>query len=212
MRDVVCENMSERDAALSELTMRTVSGVYISLHSPDPDVITIFDVAHSLGRICRFNGALWSHYSVAEHAILVSHLVEDPSLRLEALMHDAGEFVNADLPGPVKEYLRLAGCTVYDDLEARIMAAVRARFELRPGPWPAVKRADKLARALEDEALRGLPWPADMARPAWNRPIDCCHAALSRDLFLARFYELEGHKPARERAFYAEFETGRAEK
>src|SRR4051812_41471612 len=42
----------------------TVSGNRVSLLDPQPDTIDIFDIAHSLSMLCRFNGHITMFYSV----------------------------------------------------------------------------------------------------------------------------------------------------
>jgi len=58
--------------------MSTCSGRVIDLAGAmvDPGVIHLDDIAGGLSRICRFAGQTTTFYSVAQHAMLVSAIVE----------------------------------------------------------------------------------------------------------------------------------------
>lgn len=87
-------------------------GDWIELHTGnaftlDKPVFRIEEIAHSLSLLCRFNGHTSRFYSVAEHSLLVAHLMEyhvggDP---LEGLLHDATEAYLGDVPAPLKIHL-----------------------------------------------------------------------------------------------------------
>lgn len=57
--------------------IRTYTGLYVWPMNPRPEDIDLIDVAHALARINRFNGHTAQPYSVAEHAVRVSRLVEE---------------------------------------------------------------------------------------------------------------------------------------
>ncbi len=79
--------------------------------------IHLFDIAHHLSRIARFNGATRNPgfpYSVAQHSMLVEALMPVTSsvpARLFALLHDAHEAYLGDLTSPVQRTIKyLAPC------------------------------------------------------------------------------------------------------
>lgn len=65
-------------------------------------------IAHHLAYTNRFNGA-FGHYSVAQHCVLASSLIEDDDLRLAALLHDAPEAIYGDISSPVKMVIASTG-------------------------------------------------------------------------------------------------------
>lgn len=64
----------------------------------------IEDIAHALSNQCRWSGHTNKFYSVAEHSVHCSNLVED-GFQFEALMHDASEAYIVDIPRPLKNFV-----------------------------------------------------------------------------------------------------------
>ena len=104
--------------------LRLFSGVLFDVLDPDPALICIKDIAHSLSLQCRFNGHCLRYYSVAEHSVRVATLVPF-SLFRTALLHDATEAYLSDLPTPIKDCMAL-----YMKAEERLQAVIAARFNL----------------------------------------------------------------------------------
>lgn len=126
---------------------------------PRPGDIDIEDIAFALSNICRFGGHC-EFYSVAQHSVLVSRIVEaetgDLSLAFHGLMHDAAEAYLGDLIRPIKHW---SGdwAEAYKKIEARLEKVIAQVFDL-PYPMPdAVKRADDIAGATEARDLMGDP-------------------------------------------------------
>jgi hypothetical protein len=55
--------------------IQTFTGKQFNFADPQPDQICIEDIAHALANICRFNGHIKTHYSVAAHSVIASYLV-----------------------------------------------------------------------------------------------------------------------------------------
>lgn len=112
----------------------------------------IEDIAHSLSQVVRFTGHSQWRYSVAEHSVLVSLLIEDRggSLleQMEGLLHDATESVLADIASPVKQ-----GLQDYKQLEKRLDATLRQQFSLPPVQTEIVTLSDWLALFIEAAVL-----------------------------------------------------------
>lgn len=154
---------------------RMLSGRRLDLLDPSPLDIEIEDIAHGLARVARWNGqTIGEHpYTVAEHSLLVERLVlrfkpkATPAERLEALLHDAPEYVIGDMISPFKAALGLD----YREFEERIARAVRMRFGLdQPDEKLArlIKRADRASAYFEAVQLAGFS--AAEAGPIFGRP------------------------------------------
>ncbi len=86
--------------------LETYTGKKISICNPDPSLIVWDDIVHALSMICRFGGHARRFISVAEHSILVSHLVpKNRKLALLGLLHDAPEAYLGDVIRPLKAHL-----------------------------------------------------------------------------------------------------------
>lgn len=71
----------------SKTSIETVSGIYVDLADPKPEMINIVDIAWGLSRQARFAGHTITDlpYSVAQHSIFVAEIVEkilDPSTKI----------------------------------------------------------------------------------------------------------------------------------
>ena len=92
--------------------IQTFTGKRIYPFDPDPDLICIDDIAHALSNICRFTGHVKHFYSVAQHSVIVANAIPDSlgvphtnELYLQALLHDAQEYLFSDLSRPLKRSL-----------------------------------------------------------------------------------------------------------
>ena len=110
-----------------ETWIATHSGKKLNPFNPNPDDITIGDIAHSLSMMCRFNGHCSRFYSVAEHSILVSQVVKIVSREaaMYGLMHDAAEAYLSDIPKPIKRRLPEAM-----EIENVLLNAILAKFKI----------------------------------------------------------------------------------
>ena len=161
----------------------------------DPRVedIHIEDIAQALSHICRYGGHVPTHYSGAQHSVLVSLLCEREAGRPEArwgLLHDAAEAYLGDLIWPLKQVPELAA--PFARLEERILRLVAERFDLE---WPmpeAVKWADLSIRAAEARDLLGDPeWARkDYYPPAANAEVKPWISGLARHKFQLRWEEV----------------------
>jgi uncharacterized protein len=82
----------------------TCTGRRVHIASPLPDEIDIEDIAHGLSHACRFAGHVQNFYSVAQHSLLVSELVDDRHA-LWGLLHDGSEAYLHDLTRPLKRII-----------------------------------------------------------------------------------------------------------
>lgn len=142
------------------------SGVFFDPTDPDPSKIDVRDVAHALAAIPRFGGHTAEPYSVAQHSVLVSVVVEESSARspddcrrwaLWGLLHEVAEALSGfgDVCGPVKRLPRVAA--VVKPIERTIEAAAARAWGFPEdfASCPVVKEADRFVLDWED---RDLQW------------------------------------------------------
>ncbi|MBI5480351.1 MAG: phosphohydrolase [Deltaproteobacteria bacterium] len=165
--------------------IQTYTGRQFFPLEPRPADVDVRDIAHSLAMQCRFNGHCRPFYSVAEHSVRVSRILEGRE-RLWGLLHDAAEAYISDLPRPLK-----ATAPGFRAAEDRLLEVIVTRFGL---PWPmpaAVAHADEVLLATEMRDLMApapAAWPLDAAALA-ETIVPVGHEEAER-LFLARFAEL----------------------
>lgn len=180
--------------------MQTVSGHRYYPHDPSPYDVRIGDIAHHLSLINRYTGATLFPYSVAEHSLLVSYVVERyaPEHALVALMHDATEAYLTDLNRPVK-----SGLPAYKALEQKNWErAVAPAFGL-PHVIPDIVHAadtailyyEKTRLLKQTPETQWLPITGAAAEIETNWLDRLGGPGLdwqsARDLFEARFHKLE---------------------
>lgn len=122
------------------------SGCLFDLANPEASPINIEDIAHGLAHTCRYAAQCRRFYSVAEHSILVSNVVEHA--KLAALLHDAAEAFVGDMSKPLKQLL-----PEYSRIEKQIERVIFEHFNIEwPAP-PEVKVADYSVMAAEQQIL-----------------------------------------------------------
>lgn len=172
-------------------SIATASGGYFSFVEPIGGGFTLFDIAHALSNLCRFTGHTIPFYSVAQHSVLLSHIVP-PEDAFAGLMHDAAEAFIGDVAKPLKELL-----PDYWRIEALVEQFVRERFGL-PFELPAsVKLADKVMLVTERRDLMehsvGHWRESEGVEPLPDAIVPLAPTA-ARQLFLDRFHVLNAKK------------------
>lgn len=178
--------------------IQTATGNRFDILSPIPELINIREIAVSLARKCRFGGHTKTparyYYSVAQHSVFVCDLVDDPRLKMPALLHDAHEAYSGfgdvlspamQLDGYVAEFIK--------SVTRRIDGAIAERFGFDESLFycDEIKHADLVALATEKRDLMfdgRHEWPP-MPRPHTG-PIKSMGIIESERLFLTRFREL----------------------
>jgi hypothetical protein len=171
--------------------MQTFTGRAFYPYDLREEDFCIEDIAHALSMLCRYGGHCKRFYSVAEHSVAVSHLVE-PKNALAGLMHDATEAYLVDMPRPIK-----VGFPQYKEMEGKLWSMIARRFDL-PEDLPAeVHRADGEMLWHEMSVLlhpvpEGLEWGMGTARPEVIDAdlIYCLSPEAAEHVFLQRFKEL----------------------
>ena len=112
--------------------IQTVSGRWVNPFEPDPAQLDASDIARALANQCRFGGHSRVFYSVAQHSVIVSRVVEERGGDVEdvfaALMHDASEAYLGDMPHPIKHRSPLGAA--FREAEAGLEATIRERFKI----------------------------------------------------------------------------------
>jgi len=129
----------------------TYSGRKLDLLSPNPDIISIEEIAMSLSRECRFHNQTGIVYTVAQHCLEVSALCSTWEGRIWGLLHDAGEAYYGDLTTQLKNQPMIRDFWSYMERQWFEMFAVKYGLKL-PMP-PEVKSADMVMLAIERRAL-----------------------------------------------------------
>ena len=126
---------------------------------PDPEQLDAGDIARALANLSRFGGHTRAFYSVAQHSVIVSELVEARGGDVEdvfaALMHDASEAYLGDMPHPLKHRSPLGAA--FKAAEDHLEEVLRARFRIKPDV-PEIKRVDRALLATERRAFSGENW------------------------------------------------------
>ena len=177
--------------------LQTVSGRWVNPFDPDPSQLDAGDIARALANQCRFGGHSRVFYSVAQHAVIVSELVErrggDVEDAFATLMHDATEAYLGDMPHPLKHRSPLGAA--FKQAEDHLERALRERFAIK-ADVPEIKRADRGLLATERRAFSAEDWhwpelegvePLDLVLTAWP-PDEAARA------FTERYAELEARR------------------
>lgn len=153
-----------------------------------PEDIFIEDIAAALSMICRFGGHTTQFYSVAQHSVLVSHIVPE-ELQFQALMHDATEAYVGDMVRPLKRSM-----PEYRAAEDRLWIVICERFKIKPENEQEIKRADNIALMTERRDLL-IPtdheWSLEKDHPPLPTKIQPLSPVFAQAEFLQRFEQLE---------------------
>jgi len=139
----------------------------IDIEHVRPADIEIVDIARSLAATARFRGQThwqgrWRLYTVAEHCVVVSRLLDAIDEKRWGLLHDVAEAYLQDVVRPIR---RLALSPWFFEAEARIERACAERFGLAPFEGSLrcrVEAADQ--NALESEIEHLTPIPMEESR------------------------------------------------
>ena len=159
--------------------IRTHTGIYMNVFEPSLEMIQIEDIAHALSHQCRFGGHLPNFYSVAQHSVLCSRLV-DKQYQKQALLHDASEAYLLDIPRPIKHRL-----DNYKEIEDNLMRLIAQKFGFKYPLEQPIKQVDEEMLQFEwNHLMLGIELPE-------NKELSCWTPEQSKGTFLKEFYNLQ---------------------
>lgn len=175
--------------------IRTYEGKNFHIFEPKVEDVCIGDIAHALSNLCRFAGHSRSFYSVAQHSVLVSRILEGQGYAamvvMIGLMHDAPEAYIVDLPTPIKLQMPF-----YMDTEAKIWRCITEKFGIKCDgeSYRALQIADNMAFATEATSLMDVPkeWSSRPDFKPYPNDVIPLVPEEAKDLFMKRFEELKG--------------------
>lgn len=179
--------------------LQTVSGHWVNPFDPDPDQIELADISRALANQCRFGGHCRTFYSVAQHCVIVSQLIEaeggSAEDALAALMHDAAEAYLGDLPHPIKHRSSLGAAFI--EAEKPLERVIRDRFAIAD-PSAAIKRIDRALLATERRAFSAerWQWPELAGVESIDLKLEGWPPDEAAEAFLRRFEELDARRRA----------------
>jgi len=135
--------------------IKTHSGRWITPWELKAEDVNLEDIAYALAKLCRFTGHCKVFYSVAQHSVLVSNIVEQlggtKNEIIAGLYHDAAEAYVGDLNSPTKVKVGAS----YIDLEDAALPAIQEALNIDSFNLDVVHRADQIAFEYEFFALLG---------------------------------------------------------
>ena len=167
-------------------SISTFSGVEFFSLDPRVEDIRIFDIAHALAMKCRYTGHCHQFYSVAQHSLMVSDMLEVMKCSVEeqyiGLMHDAQEAYLPDVASPLKGHI-----PGYREIEGRVEACVAEAFGFEFPHPKVIKIAD--AEAFKHEYKNIMQpldwWKGDGPKYDWG-VIPEMDPFMGREMFLQR--------------------------
>jgi uncharacterized protein len=176
--------------------IQTFSGRKFHPLSARAEDVDIRDIAHALSLKCRFNGHCRYFYSVAEHSVRVSRMLEGQGSRqaMWGLMHDAAEAYLADLGGPIKRMFHVHDgkqIETFEQAEDRLLVVIARGLGFDVIDYAAVRDADLTLLMTEARDLMAEPpesWQVEQ-QPLAEKilPMGWQEA---EGMFLARYEEL----------------------
>jgi hypothetical protein len=179
---------------MSQSYIETFTGVKFDIVELRPEAVQIEDVAHALANVNRFSGHCRHPYSVGQHSLLGSYLIDDKKLAFRFLNHDDSEAYIGDMSRPMKYFTPVGDA--YRKVEAPLQKMIYERFGIY-GPDPElIHEVDNMMLYAEKAVLM-----SDLAFPVkWSKDERAADVTIAemhwRDvkrLWLRRFYELYGN-------------------
>lgn len=206
------------DSKANDRWMQTFTGRAVDPINMESDEVCIEDIAHALSMQCRFAGHCTEFYSVAEHSVRVSLLIQqeghDAMGCILALLHDAAEAYLPDIIRPIKPRVAMDGVPM-NEMEQLVLDTIFDAFNVGAGTseylqgtdlMRYVKSADLVLLATEARDLMSkpervwgalpepisekiMPWPWEEARSAFLTRFNELQAWLNEDIAAPEWHE-----------------------
>ena len=143
--------------------IQTLDGKKFDLKNPSADMIDPEPIIVGLSRMCRFSCHCNEFYSIGQHSVLVCDLVEEPELKLAALLHDAHELYwgFGDICRPAKEMFGDIFSKTLEIHAYTVHCAIAERFNIDPVCFfnETIQHADDVALATEKrDLMKEVDW------------------------------------------------------
>lgn len=149
----------------------TVRGNKFYFENPGQSDISLKDIADALSKINRFSGHTTVPWSVAEHLLVGSYLI-DPPYAFDFLCHDIVEAYIGDVSRPFKSLL-----PDYQRIENAAQKALASRLGFTYPFVPEVKEMDNYLVATEAMAYAGQPeWAQNLPHMPADKFREYCMA------------------------------------
>ena len=172
----------------------TYTGKGFDLLDPQPEMVCIEDIAHSLAHICRYTGHVREFYSVAQHCVLMAR-ANLPGGRLQRLLHDAAEAYIGDIASPWKQLLFVHDLDIsVKEYEQKIQAVIGIALGVDLSFSAEIKEADNRmyfteVRDLMPPSEEFGKWRGNL-KPL-NEVISSWDARYAEAAFLNEYWSLE---------------------
>lgn len=185
---------------------KEIIGGHRYVFGTDNDIpLTVKQIAQALAQINRFGGHARCVYTVAQHSVFCSQMLDfDPHLAMAALLHDAPEMIIGDIVSPMKwQFGKRWMAPVQAEEQRAMRTIVRAlgvpQFErFDDFTKAAVKRADLVAVVTEKRDLmskaKAVRWETPEYQgwpPAHPQKVEPVGPADAAALFVQRFKVLK---------------------
>lgn len=172
----------------------TFTGLKFYHLNPQPEMVTVEDIAHALSNIGRWTGHTRYHYSVAQHSVYASRIVK-PEFAYEALMHDSSEAYLGDMNRPLKHFT--AAGPAYREIEEKVEEVIFKKFGVSFPLPEEVKEADTQMLYAEKAQLMTITEATKYEAKKWGSDETEANIRIQRwtprraeKQFLKRFAEL----------------------
>ena len=176
------------------VSIATFSGIEFFPLSPRVEDVRLFDIAHALSMKCRYTGHCHQFFSVAQHSVMVSQMLEVMKASVEeqyiGLMHDASEAYLPDVASPIKGHI-----PGYREIEQRLEKVIAGAFNFEFPHPKSIKVAD--AESFRHEYHQIMPsldwWEGDPPKYNWG-VIEEWQPIIARERFLQRHRRLASER------------------